>query len=155
MNQELFERGQEALKTGDHRAAARDFQDLMNQINEQHENYNQVISFLGLAQVLASNRNGLLLCRDAASSEAHDGQVFLNLAAAEWHTGNHKRAVEALRRGSKVDSGHVQLKHALQLVDCRQRPLFPFLPRTHVLNRFACRLKGSPSGDVSVQAILY
>ncbi|MGB5397376.1 MAG: hypothetical protein WBN96_09515 [Gammaproteobacteria bacterium] len=155
MNQAIFDQGREALKTSDFKAAERDFQDVMTAIDEQHEQYNRVASFLGLSQVLNDNRNGLILCRDAASSEVLDGQVFLNLAAAEWHSKNRKRAIEALVRGTKIDGDHVQLKRAMQLADSRKRPVFSFLPRAHPLNRMVGRLMRSSSSALSVQTLLY
>jgi hypothetical protein len=155
MNQAIFDQGREALKASDFRAAERDFQDVMNSIDEQHEQYNRVASFLGLSQVLNANRNGLILCRDAASSEVLDGQVFLNLAAAEWHSMNRKRAIDALVRGTKIDGDHVQLKRAMQLADSRKRPVFSFLPRAHPLNRMVGRLMRSSSSALSVETLLY
>lgn len=155
MNQEIFERGRDALKASDFRAAERDFQEVMNMIDEQHEQYNRVASFLGLAQVLSANRNGLLLCRDAASSEVLDGQVFLNLAAAEWHSMNRKRAIEALQRGTKIDAEHHQLKRAMQLADSRKSPVFSFLPRAHPLNRMIGRMLRSSPSALSVETLLY
>ena len=155
MNQAIFDQGKGALKASDFRAAERDFQEVMNSIDEQHEQYNRVASFLGLSQVLNSNRNGLILCRDAASSEVLDGQVFLNLAAAEWHSMNRKRAIDALVRGTKIDGEHVQLKRAMQLADSRKRPVFSFLPRAHPLNRMVGRLMRSSSSALSVETLLY
>jgi hypothetical protein len=155
MNREEFEKGLEALRLSDFKAAERDFQKVFDEINESHEQYNHVASFLGLAQVLDSNRNGLLLCRDAASSEVLDGQVFLNLAAAEWHSMNRKRAIDALQRGSKIDSEHTQLRRAMQLADSRKKPVFAFLPRAHPLNRMVGRLLRTPSSALSVETLLY
>ena len=155
MNQAIFDQGKDALKASDFKAAERDFQEVMNSIDEQHEQYNRVASFLGLAQVLNSNRNGLILCRDAASSEVLDGQVFLNLAAAEWHSMNRKRASEALERGTKIDGDHIQLRRAMKLADSRKRPVFSFLPRAHPLNRMIGRLIRSSPSALSVQTLLY
>jgi hypothetical protein len=155
MNQAIFDQGRDALKASDYRAAERDFQEVMNSLDEQDEHYNRVASFLGLAQVLNSNRNGLILCRDAASSEVLDGQVFLNLAAAEWHSLNRKRAIEALERGTKIDGDHEQLRRAMQLADSRKRPVFTFLPRAHPLNRWVGRLMRSPASALSVETLLY
>ena len=155
MNQAIFDQGKDALKASDFKAAERDFQEVMNSIDEQHEQYNRVASFLGLAQVLNSNRNGLILCRDAASSEVLDGQVFLNLAAAEWHSMNRKRAIEALERGTKIDGDHTQLRRAMKLADSRKRPVFSFLPRAHPLNRMIGRLIRSSPSALSVQTLLY
>ena len=155
MNRELFDKGRDALKASDFKAAERDFEEVINALEEHDEQYNRVASFLGLAQVLNGNRNGLVLCRDAASSEVLDGQVFLNLAAAEWHSMNRKRAIDALYRGSKIDREHTQLRRAMQLADSRKRPVFSFLPRAHPLNRMVGRLLRSSSSHLSVDTLLY
>jgi hypothetical protein len=157
MNQALFDVGLQALKTADYKAAERDFQEVLNALDEHEEQYNCVVSYLGLAQVLDSNRNGLVLCRDAASSEVLHGQVFLNLAAAEWHSMNRKRAIDALYRGSKIDRDHPQLQRAVELADSRKHPVFTFLPRSHPFNRFFGRLlrNSSSSSALSVQTLLY
>lgn len=155
MNQELFDKGRAALKAADFKAAVRDFQEVIADINEQHEHYNRVASYLGLAQVLNANRNGLIVCRDAASSEVLDGQVYLNLAAAEWHSKHRKRAIDALYRGQKIDREHPQLKRAVQLADSRKRAVFSFLPRAHPLNRIIGRMMRSSSDALSVDTLLY
>ena len=157
MNQALFDNGLIALKAADFKAAERDFQEVVNDLDENGEQYNRVASYLGLAQVLNANRNGLVLCRDAASSEVLDGQVFLNLAAAEWHSANRKRAIDALYRGSKIDRDHPQLQRAVELADSRKHPVFTFLPRSHPLNRFLGRLlrNSSSSSALSVETLLY
>ena len=88
MNEEAYNNGRDALKAGDYKGAVRDFEEALKSIEEHDEQYNNVLASLGLTQVLTSNRNGLLLCRDAASSEVLDGDVFLYLACAEWHCSN-------------------------------------------------------------------
>jgi len=155
MNQALFDQGVAALKADDFRAAERDFLEVISVLDEHDDHYNRIASYLGLAQVLNSNRNGLVMCRDVASSEVLDGQVFLNLAAAEWHSGNRKRAIDALYRGSKIDREHQQLQRAVELADSRKHPVFRFLPRAHPLNRIIGRLLRTPSSALSVQTLLY
>jgi hypothetical protein len=157
MNQTLFDSGLTALKAADFKAAERDFQEVVNDLDENGEQYNRAASYLGLAQVLNDNRNGLVLCRDVASSEVLDGQVFLNLAAAEWHSMNRKRAIDALYRGSKIDRDHPQLKRAVQLADSRKHPVFKFLPRSHPFNRFFGRLlrNSSSTSALSIETLLY
>jgi len=155
MNNESFDKGRDALKAQDYKAAERAFNEAMKSIDEHHVSYNKVASCLGLAQVLTSDRNGLLICRDAASSEAVDGDVFLNLACAEWHSENRKRALDAIFRGRKIDSGHDQLLRACTLLDACQRGVFPFLPRQHFLNRAVGRLINRSQAEISVHDLLY
>jgi hypothetical protein len=155
MNNEAFEKGCDALKAKDYKAAEREFSEVMKSMDEHHALYNKVVSYFGLAQVLISDRNGLLLCRDAASSETTDGDVFLNLACAEWHVKNRKRALDAILRGRKIDSAHDQLVRASMLIETRQRSVFPFLQRQHFLNRTVGRLMHRSEGELSVHSLLY
>ncbi|MDH5712193.1 MAG: hypothetical protein OEZ15_11115 [Gammaproteobacteria bacterium] len=155
MNTDMYENGLKALETKDYKAAVRDFTTLMAEMNEHDEHYNNIVSYLGLAQVLTSNRNGLLLCRDAASSEVLDGDVFLNLACAEWHSHNRKRAIDAIRRGCKIDPENERLQRATALLDSRKRSIFQYLPRQHSLNRAFGRLFRRNGNDVDVHSLLY
>ncbi len=155
MDEESLAKGRDALKAKDFKAAEREFNQALKSIDELHESYNKITSYLGLAQVMTSDRNGLLLCRDAASSEVLDGDVFLHLACAEWHSDNRKRAVDAINRGRKIDGEHEQLVRACMLIDGRRRTIFPFLHRQHLLNRSIGRLMRRTTGELTVHELLY
>ncbi|MDH5611656.1 MAG: hypothetical protein OEY66_04265 [Gammaproteobacteria bacterium] len=155
MNDEMYKKGLQALEDRDYNAAARDFEVVLNDLDEHDEYYNKVASYVGLAQVLISNRNGLLICRDAASNEVLDGTVFLNLACAEWQCHNRKRAIDAIRRGCKIDTEDMRLQRAGAILDNRKRSIFQYLPRTHSLNRFFGRLFRQSSDYVDVHSLLY
>jgi len=155
MDTESFDKGREALKAGDYRAAESKFNLAFQSIDEQHALYNRVASYLGMSQVLVSDLNGLLLCRDAASSETHDGDVFLNLACAEWHTENRGRAFDAIERGRKIDGKHEQLIRASLLLDTRRRNVIPPLPRNHFLNQLLGRLMRRSRERIPVHDLLY
>lgn len=155
MKNELLQKGREALKAQDYKAAAREFEEVMKSVDEHHEHHNLVASYVGLARVMTGDRNGLLLCRDAASSEVLDGDVFLNLACAEWQCENRKRAVDAINRGRKIDGEHRQLAKACAMLDSRRKSVFPFLPRQHVLNRTVGRMMRRAPGEITVHTLLF
>ena len=155
MNTEMYEKGLKALEAKDYMAAVRDFTAVMREMHEHDEHYNNVASYVGLSQVLTSNRNGLLICRDAASSEVLDGVVFLNLACAEWHSHNRKRAIDAIRRGCKIDPENERLQRASALLDSRKRSIFQYLPRQHSLNQAFGRLFRRSGDDLDVHSLLY
>jgi hypothetical protein len=96
--------------------------------------HNKYASYCGLARVLSGDRNGLILCRDAARSEIHDGDVYLNLARAEWYFKNRKNTVIALKKGLQVDNRHPGLRQMRELMGIRKRSVLSFLPRNHALN---------------------
>lgn len=150
-----FQRAKLALKAKDYRAAERDFKKVRDSMDEAAEQYNIVQSYYGLVQVLNSENEGLLLCRDAASNEAFDGDVFLNLACAEWHSDNRKRAIDAIRHGVKVDATHAQLNLACARLDCRKKSCFSFLPRSHKLNRLFGRFFRRSVPHHTVHSLLY
>ena len=155
MNIERYEKGLKALEVKDYKAAVRDFEEVLSDLDEHDEYYNKVISYVGLAQVLIDNRNGLLVCRDAASSEVMNGDVFLNLACAEWCCNNRRRAIDAIRSGCKIDPENGRLQGANALLDSRKRSVFQHLPPQHSLNRaFGCLFRRS-SSDVDVHSLLY
>ena len=160
MDTQAYQIAKDALKVGDYKAAERAFKVALDSINEHiglsnDGRYNIVQSFYGLVQVLNANENGLLLCRDAASKEMLDGDVFLNLACAELESNNRKRAIDAIQHGIKIDAGHVQLKRACLRLDCRKKNCVGFLPRGHRLNRLLGRLMRRPGQVLTAHSLLY
>jgi tetratricopeptide (TPR) repeat protein len=155
MDVQAYQTAKEALKDKDYKAAERAFKKTLESIDESAKQYNSVLSGFGLSQVLNAEANGLLMCRDAASNEVFDGGVFLNLACAEWHSNNRKRAVDAVRRGVKIDPDHEQLNRACAKLDCRKKCCFSFLPRGHKLNRLFGRMRRRPGAMTTVDSLLY
>ena len=95
---------------------------------------NKYESYCGLAKVLSGDSTGLEMCRHAAKGELHDGDVFLNLARAEWYYENRKAVVIALKKGLQIDNRHPGLRQMREQLGIRQRTALPFLPRSHPLN---------------------
>ena len=145
MDTQAYENGKEALEAQDYKAAERAFKIALEAVDEGDEKHNNVQSYYGLVQVLNGDNNGLLLCRDAASNQISDGDVFLNLACAEWASGNRKRAIDAVQHGIKINAEHAQLNRACVKLDCRKRCCFSLLARSHKLNRLFGRLMRKPS----------
>jgi hypothetical protein len=155
MDTEAYQNAKDALKTKDYKAAERAFKIALESVGEHDEQYNSVLSYYGLAQVLNSNKNGLLLCRDAASNEVFEGNVFLNLACAELESNNRKRALDAIRHGMKIDADNAQLNRACAKLDRRRKSCFSFLPRSHKLNRFFGRMLRRPGPEATVHSLLF
>ena len=155
MDTQLYQEAHGLLKQVDYKAAMRAFKNVLDSTDEHHELYNLVLSSYGLSQVLSANKNGLLLCRDAASNEVFDGGVFLNLACAEWHSNNRKRAIEAIRHGIKIDADNERLNRACAKLDCRKKCSFSFLPRGHRMNRLFGRLFRKQGSAETAHTLLY
>jgi hypothetical protein len=160
MDTQAWQNAKKSLKAQDYKAAERDFKKVLDAIDEHVEQYNNVLSHYGMVQVLnaaefGADQNGLLLCREAASNELVDGEVFLNLACAEWYCKNRKRAVEAISHGMKIDRDNQRLIHACSGLDCRKKCCFSFLSRSHKLNRLFGRLMRRPAAEITVHSLLY
>lgn len=160
MDTRAYQNGIEALRDKDYKAAERAFKIALDSteevIGEEHNGlYNNVQSYYGLALVLNQNANGLWLCRDAASKENYNGDVFLNLACAELESDNRKRAIEAVQHGIKIDPHNTRLNRACGLLECRNRCCFGFLSRDHLLNRFFGRLKRRSEQPLQAHSLLY
>jgi len=155
MNTAVFENGLDAMKLQDYKGAARDFEEVLSGIDEHHVQYNRVESFLGLALVLTDDDSGLLMCRDASTGETSDGDVFLNLACAEWHSENRKRAIDAIYKGLSIDPGHQRLKQVVSKLDSRKRSVINFLVRDHPINKILGRILRRESEELTVHTLLY
>ncbi|MDH5572966.1 MAG: hypothetical protein OEY89_14475 [Gammaproteobacteria bacterium] len=97
-------------------------------------------SYYGLARVLCGDKGGLALCHYASQHEKKDGDVFLNLARAEYVYKNRKQAIDAIQQGLKLDHQHMGLLLMSEMLGVRQRSAVPFLSRSHLLNRVVGRL---------------
>lgn len=103
-------------------------------VNRSNPYHNKYASYYGLARVLSGDNEGLELCRKAATSEIYDGDVYLNLARAEWFCHNRKNTVIALKKGLRIDNRHPGLRQMRTQLGVRQRSTLRFLPRSHPLN---------------------
>lgn len=160
MDKQSYNSAKDALKKRDHETAERYFKAALDSTHEHvglsnDGQYNDLLSYYGLTMVLNSNENGLLLCREAASNELLNGDVFLNLACAELASNNRKRAIEVIQLGMKIDPYHARLKRACSRIECRKKSCFGFLPREHFLNRFFGRLMRRPEQEFTADSFLF
>lgn len=114
--------------------AVESFQHAFESVDRSDAYRNKYASFCGLARVLSGDAGGLNLCREAARAEFHDGDVFLNLARAEWFFENRKNTIIALKKGLTIDNRHPGLRTMREQLGLRVKSPLPFLPRSHPLN---------------------
>ncbi|MDH5764625.1 MAG: hypothetical protein OEZ38_01315 [Gammaproteobacteria bacterium] len=127
--------------------ATRSFQLACNSISASHSCRNKYISYLGFARLLSGDADGLILCRKAATAELKDGDVYLNLARAEFLLNSRCRTIAALDRGLEVDSQHEGLWLMRNTLGIRRKKLIPFLSRDHAFNiKLGCLLRKSRRG---------
>ena len=84
---------------------------------------------------MSGDRGGLELCRDAARSELHDADVFLNLAQAEWYFKNRRNTIKALDKGYVIDHCHPGIRKMRTELGIRQKQPIPILSRDNFLNK--------------------
>lgn len=147
-----FVEGIECLKERAIPKAVQRFQLAYESVGRNDIYYNKYASYCGLARVLSGDRGGLELCREVARREIHDGDVFLNLARAEWSFKNRKNTVIALKKGLQIDNRHPGLRLMREQLGIRQRSPLPFLPRSHKLNHALGKImrKGYVTGSDSI-----
>ena len=137
-----FSDGIEYLQRRAIQEASRSFQQACDSVSTSHSFQNKYISYLGFARLLSGDIDGIKLCRKAALEEIRDGDVFLNLARAEFLLKSRRRTVLALERGLEIDSHHEGLWLMRNRLGIRKRKLLPFLQRAHPLNiRLGCLVR--------------
>ena len=129
-----FINGIRCLKAGLNQDAHRYFQLAYESVKNSDVYHNKYASFCGLLRVLHGDHGGLTLCRDVARGEIHDGDVFLNLARAEWFYSNRKRTVYAILDGLEVDEKHMGLRQIHIDLGVRAFQPIPWVSRQSKLN---------------------
>jgi len=111
--------------------------------------HNKYASYCGLARVLNGDKTGVELCRDAARQEMKDGDVYLNLAYAEWFMDSRKRSIGVLEKGLTIDSQHKGLRQLQINLGKRSTPVLSFITRDNLLNKTLGKLvhKKTPFKD--------
>ena len=93
-------------------------------------------SYLGfcLAKERMQFKKGVALCREATILEPVNSQYWLNLGRVCLLARQKRPAIEAFRRGLKVNCNK-QIVDELKRLGLRKTPVFSNLERTHFLNR--------------------
>ena len=81
------------------------------------------------------------LCRSAAKQEFFNPALYLNLARLHLSFGFKSEGRRYLERGMMIDPGNVPIAKELAELGRRDPPIFQFLPRRHVLNRWLGRAR--------------
>ncbi len=101
------------------------------------------VSYLGLALTLSQGKSeeGLKLCEQAVKREFFDPDLYCNLGIVYLRHRLKASAFEAFQKGLNLKPGHTRILDELEKYDRRGEPFFTFLPRGHLLNRMAGRLR--------------
>ena len=116
------------------------FQQAYQSVNGNDPHLNKYISYCGFARFLGGDMEGLQLCRVAVKTGASDGDVYLNLARAEYLNSNRKQTVVVLEQGLQVDKQHQGLKLLRQRIGVRRRKPIPLLSRNNPVSHMVGKL---------------
>ncbi len=92
-----------------------------------------------LAYCIATERGqiteALSLCRGAINTEPNNPEHYLNLGRVYLKAKRKEEAIAELRRGLSVGDNQI-IKGILERIGLRKKPLFPFLQRSNILNKY-------------------
>jgi hypothetical protein len=101
------------------------------------------LTYLGYG--IASNQgrllDGLRYCKAGVDREIWRAENHFNLARTYLIGGQIKRAIAALDYGLGLEPTHPEMLELRLKLGVRKQPTFPFLPRGHLLNRIAGKLR--------------
>lgn len=133
-------RGQELLRAGLEMAALEHFA----QAHRASPDDARLRSYYGWAVATIEHRieRGLGLCREALRADGSCAEIYLNLARVLMSHGRKAEGIRYLKRGLMVDPRDVGLIQEWRKLGVRRRPVLPFLPRRHLVNRCLGRVRG-------------
>jgi tetratricopeptide (TPR) repeat protein len=104
----------------------------------------------GIARCQKRTEEGLKLCRHAVKLQFYEPDNYVNLARTALLANERGEAVQAVRKGLKVDRNNLELQALFRELGIRQSPVLPFLARSNPLNlvlgRIRSRLFGQRAG---------
>jgi tetratricopeptide (TPR) repeat protein len=129
---ELFEKGIQFLRESNSLGALACFEKAFLR-----EKTPRIRSYLGycIAAQRGQIAEALKLCRAAIEAEPGSPEHYLNLGRVYLRAKRKDEAIAALRKGLSAGD-HSEIRVLLEDLGTRRRPLFPFLPRRHFLNKY-------------------
>jgi predicted Zn-dependent protease len=128
-----FREGLGKLRDGEAEAAVK----LLRQAMDRDPENPYYVSYYGLSLAHAQGRwaEAEHFCHTAVCRSRRQAQLYLNLAEVYIHSGKPQGAADTLARGLRYLPNDIRLQEAFGRLATRRRPVFAFLPRTHVVNR--------------------
>jgi hypothetical protein len=106
-----------------------------SQPDAEHRRLLQSCYGLALALVRREFDVGRRLCEEAIVDGPLDPELYMNLALVYLQCHRRRLAVEALKTVLSINPEHAAAAAQLDRLGRRRPPVFPFLPRRHLLNR--------------------
>lgn len=137
---ESLRRGQELLRAGLEMTALEHFAAAHRAKSDDA----RLRSHYGWAVATIEHRfeRGLALCREALRADGGSADIYLNLSRVLMAGGRKAEGLRYLKRGLMVDPLDATLLLEWRRLGVRRRPVLPFLPRRHLVNRFLGRARG-------------
>ncbi|MBI3805054.1 MAG: tetratricopeptide repeat protein [Nitrospirae bacterium] len=97
-----------------------------------------LLSLLGLSQAMARNNIevGVSYCQRAIAEDSLQEDFYHHLGLVYLKAGDKKKAITVFKKGLRLSPNHSGIWSRIAQLGLRKRPLLPFLPRQHFLNRF-------------------
>jgi Flp pilus assembly protein TadD len=130
---EMFEKALEAISGGQEFLALSYFEQARTMENEPLYLSSKALC---LAKVRRSFKEAIYLCRDALEIEPTNPVHYLNLGKIYLFAGQKKKALSTFRDGLKRGRNSAIVAE-LENLGVRKQPFFPFLTRTHPLNKYS------------------
>ncbi len=135
-----FQRGLIFLKSRDYQKAGECFGEAIRIDRSQKlfEKKAKYLSYYGLCLALGADKvpEGLNFCQQAIKEDVFQPDFYLNLGKVYLKKGSKRKAIKAFHQGLEFDKGNEQILDELSQLGVRQEPLFPFLPRSHPINKY-------------------
>lgn len=95
----------------------------------------------GIARCQRRTADGLKLCRHAVKLQFYEPENYLNLARTALLVNDRKVAMEAVRKGLKIDRNNRNLRALYRELGIRKRPVLRFLSRSNPINLLLGRIR--------------
>ncbi len=129
----LLHKGENALKNGDTLVALLQFEMAHNL--SPRPAIKAKLAFC-LAKERRQYQKAMLLCREALQAEPDNPDHYYQLSRIYLLAGQKRQALTLLRKGLKFKR-HQSIIDELNRLGTRKEPVFPSLPREHIINRSA------------------
>ena len=131
---EHFRLGLEALERNEHADAMEQF-GVAHRLDPARPIFR---SYYGLCLGVAEKRfdKALAMCRSAAKEEFFNPALYHNLARVHLAFGFKAEGIRYLRRGLMIDPGNDAILSDLARLGVRRQPVFGFLQRRNLVNRW-------------------
>lgn len=135
--EELIKRGLESLRSHNHLAALSWFERAYQMRKDP-----AIQSYLALCIAFERGKvtDAVSLCRDSINRDPENPVHYLNLGKIYMKVQRKTEALETLRKGLSFGADavavHDEIKTLLDKLGNRKAPVFSFLPRGHVLNKY-------------------